>query len=226
MILSRSSIGYEPELPETWKHATGTPSSFEKALDDVVRKLDDMGENRKTADTGKRSPRSGRDLKTTSLSQRLQQVTALRRQRIADAAKQKVDKVENLAPINESAPKTTRTRKSRAGSASQKAVKFLNMIEDVGVHEDKDMSDSDILKGLKVICAVFADSDLDAWVRTKAGLQLRRFLADLKTFESLSRDGMAAVDEQRTRRRRAECWRLQAEKDARVERSPRREEHQ
>jgi hypothetical protein len=41
----RKSTELSPVLPVTWQYAVGTPSSFEQALDDVVRKLDEMEAN-------------------------------------------------------------------------------------------------------------------------------------------------------------------------------------
>ena len=58
-------------------------------------------------------------------------------------------------------------------------------------HPDRHLPASDILKGLKIMCAASADEDLDAWFRHKTGLRLRRFLADLRTFEELGEEGMA-----------------------------------
>lgn len=60
-------------------------------------------------------------------------------------------------------------------------------------HDDRDISDKDVLQGLKIICAASADHDFDAWIQSKTGLRLRRFLADLKTFENLTEDGILAM---------------------------------
>ncbi|KAK4180752.1 hypothetical protein QBC36DRAFT_10576 [Triangularia setosa] len=53
------------------------------------------------------------------------------------------------------------------------------------VEDDRDISDRDVLKGLKIICAASADAEFDGLIRRETGLRLRRFLADLKTFEFL-----------------------------------------
>lgn len=167
----------EIELPETWKKAVGTPSSFEKALDDVVRKLDDMRESKYPADPEMDRIKSRRaPPRPPSPSRRLQRAAELRRQRMAEAA---------VAPANV-------------------------------VQEDKDISDKDVLKGLNIICAASADAELDARIQARTGLRLRRFLADLKTFESLSQDWMVEGDSQRSTRRLAKETRGASEKDARV----------
>ncbi|KAK0731163.1 hypothetical protein B0H67DRAFT_639586 [Lasiosphaeris hirsuta] len=213
--MAGSSTSCKPELPETWKHALGTPSSFERALDDVVRKLEDMGEPKVIVDSARTLNGSGRTLsKPPSPSQRLQRAAALRRQRIAEAAMQNADFVESPdTPTGSTCP--IEKPLARTESTGHERAKFSNIIETAPAHEDQDISDRDVLKGLKIICAASADAELDAWIRSKTGLRLRRFLADLKTFESLSQDGIAAVDDQRARRRRAERRRLQTDRDAR-----------
>jgi hypothetical protein len=221
--MPRSSTTCKPELPETWKSAIGTPSSFEKALDDVVRKLDDMGDKAgaspdKDRPTSKRATR-----KPPSPSQRLERFAALRRQRLADAAIQGLDMPEKAAQIPVVIPARNPMRVSES---CRKAAKTPSAEEDPRdaqsqTPEDEDISDGDVLKGLKIICAASADTELDAWIRTKTGLRLRRFLADLKTFESLSQDGIAALDDRRARRRRSERRRLQAERDSTVRKSRR-----
>ena len=45
------------------------------------------------------------------------------------------------------------------------------------------------------MCAASADEDLDAWFRHKTGLRLRRFLADLRTFEELGEEGARRLGE-------------------------------
>jgi hypothetical protein len=52
-------------------------------------------------------------------------------------------------------------------------------------HRDRDISDRDVLEGLKLAVSAACDERLDYWIRKKTGLRLRRFLADLRTFEDL-----------------------------------------
>ncbi|KAK4449339.1 hypothetical protein QBC34DRAFT_96840 [Podospora aff. communis PSN243] len=219
--IPRPDISSKLELPETWKSAIGTPLSFEKALDDVVRKLDDMGD-KTGASPDKDRPTSQRaSTKHPSPSQRLQRVAALRRQKLAEAAIEGLGVSEKAAQIPVAIPARNPMRKSES---SRKAAKASGAEEDPHdaqsqTPKDEDISDRDVLKGLKIICAASADIELDAWIRAKTGLRLRRFLADLKTFESLSQDGIAALDNRRARRRRSERRKLQAEKDSRARKS-------
>ncbi|KAK0657444.1 hypothetical protein B0T16DRAFT_488584 [Cercophora newfieldiana] len=217
---SRSSAICKPELPETWKCAISTPSSFEKALDDVVRKLEDMGDKAGASPKKERPTSKRASAKPPSPSQRLQRVTALRRQRLAEAAVQGLETTENPISVPVVIPARNPMRRSES---SRRAAKSSSAEEEPQVHapEDEDISDRDVLKGLKIICAASADTELDAWIRAKTGLRLRRFLADLKTFESLSQDGIAALDDRRARRRRSERRRMQAERDSRVRESRR-----
>ncbi|KAK3329742.1 hypothetical protein B0H66DRAFT_541949 [Apodospora peruviana] len=225
---STSDLGCKPELlPETWKHAIGTPSSFEKALDSVVRKLDDMEEKapvvaEKPIPQGHR----GTSSRAHSPSQRLQRAASLRRHRMVGVPARSPDPVERStspttaseSPLKQregSTPSTHNTVKAARGDGNSESAEEAQ--------DDKDISDGDVLKGLKIICAASADQDLDAWIRSKTGLRLRRFLADLKTFEHLSEDGILAVNDQRARRRLSQRRKLHEE--ARRSRSMRRHLH-
>ncbi|KAK0630056.1 hypothetical protein B0T17DRAFT_527400 [Bombardia bombarda] len=212
----------KPELPETWKHAISTPSSFEKALDNVVRKLEDMEENKTAAESEqpqyRQHHRGKRSLsKAPSPSQRLQRAAQMRRQRMAGGAAAAVQRNPDMITDRStskmetpSIPVSRLAKVSRSESVAtiQKPPSKLTSNEEEipppSTHaDDENIPDRDVLKGLKIICAASADKDLDAWIRSKTGLRLRRFLADLKTFENLSEDGIAAVNDQRARRRRA-----------------------
>ncbi|KAK3383345.1 hypothetical protein B0T24DRAFT_45446 [Lasiosphaeria ovina] len=220
---SKLSFSSKPELPETWKHAISTPSSFEKALDDVVRKLEAMEEKKPSAESEKVHRRSKRtSSKPPSPSQRLQRAAAMRRQRLAENTPQKIfepgDK--KKPPVVASTPVVPPRRPSARlvvleSSSQRTSSKFTSGEGSTApAQDDRGIADKDVLKGLKIICAASADPDLDNWIRCKTGLRLRRFLADLKTFDTLSEEGKSAVDEQRARRRRAERRRLQAERGA------------
>ena len=61
--------------------------------------------------------------------------------------------------------------------------------------EDDEVSDGDVLGGLKIICAVAADADVDAEVARRTGLRLRRFLVDLQRWERLGGFGLEKLGE-------------------------------
>jgi len=102
---------------------------------------------------------------------------------------------------------------------------------------DRDISDRDVLRGLKTAVAAACDEDLDAWIRARTGLRLRRFLCDLRAFGDLEAqmgraaagaaaaaalalpgagaDSGPAQEASRTRGQRAEKRRLDAERERR-----------
>ncbi|KAK4457986.1 hypothetical protein QBC42DRAFT_277757 [Cladorrhinum samala] len=213
IVTIKGSISNKPEifLPETWKHEVSTPSSFEKALDDVVRKLDTMEENRPLIQTNRSEKRhsEGKRLSLTkapSPSQRLQRAAAMRQQRISEARDREMissssqaagpsQQVHLLSSQREtpSLPIPPRLRQSNQGGRMPPPVALppprgRHQLGHIPPEEDRDISDRDVLKGLKIICAASADADFDALIQNQTGLRLRRFLADLRTFEHLSEE--------------------------------------
>ncbi|KAK0733929.1 hypothetical protein B0T26DRAFT_745905 [Lasiosphaeria miniovina] len=182
-----------------------------------------MEEKKPSAESEKVHRRSKRtSSKPPSPSQRLQRAAAMRRQRLAENTSQNIfepgdkKKPPAVASTPVVPPRRPSARLVVLESSSQRtSSKFTSGEGSMApAQDDRDIADKDILKGLKIICAASADPDLDNWIRCKTGLRLRRFLADLKTFDTLSEEGKSAVDEQRARRRRAERRRLQAERGA------------
>lgn len=250
-IQSRRST---PELPFTWKFAVSSPSSFEKALDEVVRKLDQMEEEGSPAyiattatKENYKPPQKEKLPKSATPREKLCHAAALRRRRLASEAASSAtgSSVPSPAPtpLAESAPETKPAKpeaKSKVvGAATMKADSLS--AEDVTVdHADRDISDRDVLKGLRMAISAACDEDLDVWIRGRTGLRLRRFLADLKTFEDLGGDddreagdedrrgagkvkgerpdlgnglGPGLADGQRARTRRAEKRRVEDERE-------------
>ncbi|KAH8884438.1 hypothetical protein GQ53DRAFT_829687 [Thozetella sp. PMI_491] len=161
-----------PELPDTWKYAVTTPSSFEKALDEVVRKLEDMGECSRTSLDPAKEKSAGRRLSGRATPvERLQKASELRRQKLQGRSSG------HQTPVPPFADK----------------VSVMSREDPTVDHEDRDIDDRDVLKGLKIAISAACDEELDAWIRVKTGLRLRRFLADLKTFENLSEDNVLAA---------------------------------
>lgn len=89
---------------------------------------------------------------------------------------------------------------------------------DVAEQSDRNISNKDVLLGLKMAICAACDEDLDAWIRSKTGLRLRRFLADLKSFDSVTKDRRVPPAQplsRQIRRNIGEDRRLQAEKTRR-----------
>ncbi|KAK1832799.1 hypothetical protein QBC39DRAFT_63510 [Podospora conica] len=206
---AKPSSSSKPELPETWKEAIGSPFSFEKALDDVVRKLDDMGDSKPTKAERPRSA-GRRGTKPSSPSSRLQRAAKMRRQHLAEGTVQDTTATGQASSKAPAIP----LRRSRSSTTAQPSE-----VAQEQALEDGDIKDKDVLAGLKVICAASADQELDSWIHSKTGLRLRRFLSDLKSFEGLAQEGIAVVDGERSRMGRAEKRRARA----RVEKAARRQ---
>ncbi|KAK1755069.1 hypothetical protein QBC47DRAFT_402418 [Echria macrotheca] len=193
------------DLPEAWEESIGRPSSLEEALDDVVRKLDNMGQN----EEGKESEAQLADKRASSEldspSKRLHLAAALCRQFTGETV---TEGAGNDAPG--AMPMPNRDPARRSNPKAKRNSRVSNAASSVAQAGDQDISDRDVLKGLSIICAASADTGLDAWIEAKTGLRLRRFLADLKALESLCRDRNVTMDDQRaTRRRRGEHGRLE-----------------
>lgn len=180
-----------PQLPATWSCAVGRSSSFEKALDAVIQKLDDMDERRQ-----------------------------YERKMDLEAAQQAAAKLEASQQLvsNFSSPSGSRSRRQtedKLGSPTEIPVSDTN---ESAAYLDRDIDDRDILLGLKMAICAACDEDLDAWIRDRTGLRLRRFLADLKAFDAVSKDRKPSASQaprRQARRTRNETRRLNAERERR-----------
>ncbi|KAI1368774.1 hypothetical protein F5Y08DRAFT_354025 [Xylaria arbuscula] len=108
--------------------------------------------------------------------------------------------------IPPTAPKPTGKRKN----AVAELAKAEEMLRDLDVflndYDDADIEDRDVIKGLQVAIHAAADDLYDGYIRHKTGLRIRRFLADLKSFEDITELGPT---DQRAREKRAENRRLE-----------------
>jgi hypothetical protein len=166
----QSSSESLPQLPFTWKYAVSTPSSLEKALDEVVGKLAEMGneepERSEQTVKEKKQARTGRSTRATRMPtarEKLRLAVKMRQRRLAGES-------------------------SSMSAPSLEKAKSLSAQDETVDHEDRDISDQDVLKGLRMAISAACDQDLDVWLRGKTGLRLRRFLADLKTFKNLGEE--------------------------------------
>jgi hypothetical protein len=245
-----------PELPMTWKYAVGTPSSFEQALDDVVRKLDAMEPNQsmpqesKTGESSKPRPQQSSPerhnipvqyldeaeshlkkladkaselLETTvhdihsqlhkapakapfSPDSKLKRAKAVRHLRNLHHAEQsprpEASQKPESAPTNPviqqpvpARPELPLEPEKKATQKKDNRVASLSVEDKTVDRQDRDINDRDVLKGLKLAVSAACDENLDFWIRQKTGLRLRRFLADLKTFEDLESPKVESVDD-------------------------------
>lgn len=74
--------------------------------------------------------------------------------------------------------------------------------------DDREITDRDVLRGLHIAASAACDEEVDAYVRNKTGLRIRRFLADLMALETLGERLEDEDMDQWARRRRAEMRKL------------------
>ncbi|KAI7789000.1 hypothetical protein LA080_005104 [Diaporthe eres] len=180
-----------PQLPATWSCAVGRSSSFEKALDAVIQKLDDMDERRQ-----------------------------YERKMDLEAAKQAAVKIEASQQLvsSFSSPSGSRSRRQTEDKLESPTEVPVSDTNESAAYLDRDIDDRDILLGLKMAICAACDDDLDAWIRDRTGLRLRRFLADLKAFDAVSKDHKPSASQaprHQARRTRNETRRLNAERERR-----------
>lgn len=173
-----------PQLPFTWQAAAKSSSSFKKALDAVIQKLDAM-EERRIYERKIETEEYRKSLAQSEMPDPLSRATS------SKPPSGPPDVAQSQLP--ESSPSSNNTAEQ----------------------SDRNISDKDVLLGLKMAICAACDDDLDAWIRNKTGLRLRRFLADLKSFDSVSSDRKAPPTQplsRQIRRSEGEDRRLQAEK--------------
>ncbi|KAJ4421382.1 hypothetical protein N0V82_003763 [Gnomoniopsis sp. IMI 355080] len=182
-----------PQIPIGLTLPDEATSSFERALDAVISKLDAMEERRRY--------------------ERKMDLEAAQQGLTNSATPQRA-----LSTTMSPKPSTTSSELPVSDAASESMPSPEVAIE----HSDKDINDRDILLGLKMAICAACDQDLDAWICNKTGLRLRRFLADLKAFDSVSQDRKTSQllpMSRRIRRGGEENRRLQAEQQRREHKS-------
>ncbi|KZZ89457.1 hypothetical protein AAL_07756 [Moelleriella libera RCEF 2490] len=75
-------------------------------------------------------------------------------------------------------------------------------------YDDGEIQDRDVLRGLHMAASAACNEEVDAFVRNRTGLRIRRFLADLMALETLTAARPGEDDAQHARRRRAEMRKL------------------
>lgn len=157
----RSAMGQTdtpPQISVDLPLPAQSSSSFERALDAVISKLDAMEERR-----------------------------CYERKMDLRAARQALNKSE--FPVQASKMVTLKPSVSVPESPpSEASLETIPSPEVAIEYSDSGINDRDILLGLKMAICAACDENLDAWICNKTGLRLRRFLADLKAFDSISQD--------------------------------------
>ncbi|KAI0974347.1 hypothetical protein F4678DRAFT_422341 [Xylaria arbuscula] len=118
-----------------------------------------------------------------------------------------------LQPVRQ-VPPAPRPLTGKRKNAVAELAKAEEMLRDLDVflndYDDADIEDRDVIKGLQVAIHAAADDLYDGYIRHKTGLRIRRFLADLKSFEDVTELGPS---DQRAREKRAESRRREVTRD-------------
>jgi hypothetical protein len=183
VVQSSSGMSVISDLPFTWRFTVRNSSSLERALEAVTRELEkeevNLGENEPLH----RASVNSKGEAEKSLSRSLSYHISVSRQ---------VD----LAKPNDS------DNKGKAATLASRSTQTSPVSLD---YDDRDISDRDVLRGLHIIVSAACDEEVDAFIRHKTGVRIRRFCADLKAFESLGREEEKRADQdQRARKRRAQ----------------------
>ncbi|TGJ82592.1 hypothetical protein E0Z10_g6182 [Xylaria hypoxylon] len=111
-------------------------------------------------------------------------------------------------------PPAPRALTGKRKNAVAELAKAEEMLRDLDVflndYDDADIEDRDVIKGLQVAIHAAADDLYDGYIRHKTGLRIRRFLADLKSFEDISE---LSPRDQRAREKRAKSRKLEGVRD-------------
>ncbi|KAG7050200.1 heat repeat protein [Colletotrichum scovillei] len=185
---SHGTITPNPALPSTWKLTLSSSSSLEVAMEAASREMEIQEAMKSRHETLR-----GQDLEADA--QAIPYMAA------------EVEHDEPLPePVSEEAPlpsgeQPEEGRKPLRGSDNS----------DPKEQDDKDIDDRDVLRGLHIAISAACDEEVDAWIRQKTGVRIRRFLADLKAFETLGEEDQPDPAKERARNRRADSRKLKAQ---------------
>ncbi|KAK1536144.1 hypothetical protein CPAR01_09686 [Colletotrichum paranaense] len=183
---SRGTITPNPALPSTWKLTLSSSSSLEVAMEAASREMK-MQEARRSRHETLR----GQDLETQAIPYMAAE---------AEHDEPLPEPVDEEAPLP-SAEQPEEGREPLRGSDNS----------DPKEQDDKEIDDRDVLRGLHIAISAACNEEVDAWIRQKTGVRIRRFLADLKAFETLGEEAQPDPAKERARNRRADSRKLKAQ---------------
>ncbi|KAK1636478.1 hypothetical protein BDP81DRAFT_394167 [Colletotrichum phormii] len=185
---SRGTITPNPALPSTWKLTLSSSSSLEVAMEAASRKMEMQEANK-----------SGNEALPA-------QDLAADAQAVPDMTLEAKHGEPLPEPLGEEALLPS-------GRQPEQAHKILRGSDnsDPKEQDDKDIDDRDVLRGLHIAISAACDEEVDSWIRQKTGVRIRRFLADLKAFETLGEEDQPDPAKERARNRRADSRKLKAQ---------------
>ncbi|KAL2874698.1 hypothetical protein SGCOL_010070 [Colletotrichum sp. CLE4] len=185
---SRGSITPNPALPSTWKLTLSSSSSLEVAMEAASREIE-MQEAKKSGNEAL----AAQDLAAD-----------------AQAAPNMTLEAKHGEPLPEPLGGESLLP---SGKQPEQAHKILRGSDnsDLREQDDKGIDDRDVLRGLHIAISAACDEEVDSWIRQKTGVRIRRFLADLKAFETLGEEDQPDSAKERARNRRADSRKLKAQ---------------
>ncbi|KAE9578870.1 hypothetical protein CGMCC3_g5234 [Colletotrichum fructicola] len=184
---SLGTLSPKLDLPSTWKLTLSNPSSLEEAIEQASREMEE------------------RDTKETQTAGNSQPVLTEKKQPEAIDLTKTVKELFSHPGDKENAPTAKKLPKKNTES-SISTYSSLSTERD-----DRDIDDRDVLRGLNIAISAACDEEVDAWIRQKTGVRIRRFLADLRAFETLAEEDEEDPKHERSRIRRTESRKLQAQ---------------
>ncbi|KAI5918296.1 hypothetical protein F4810DRAFT_598430 [Camillea tinctor] len=195
-------------LPFTAKYAITTSSSLERALDAVSRKFDKMDQQEDDPDGYPAGlvEKTNKPTKTASQQDVDHNPATRASESHSSCETNKVTKSNLTMPperIAQSyfkplppeppcavpiAPQTQATNAPSDEKTNSEQTRTGQMLKDLNIfpdYDDGDINDRDVIKGLQVAVHAAADDMYDAYIRTRTGLRIRRFLADLKSVDEV-----------------------------------------
>ncbi|KAF0332133.1 hypothetical protein GQ607_000149 [Colletotrichum asianum] len=184
---SLGTLSPKLDLPSTWKLTLSNPSSLEEAIEQASREMEE------------------RDIEETQTAGNNQPVLTEKRQPEAVDLTKTVKELFSRPIDKENAP----TAKKLPQKNTESSISTYSSLSTE--RDDRDIDDRDVLRGLNIAISAACDEEVDAWIRQKTGVRIRRFLADLRAFETLAEEDEADPKHERSRIRRTESRKLQAQ---------------
>ncbi|KAI1659732.1 hypothetical protein F4813DRAFT_387224 [Daldinia decipiens] len=205
-VSPRTSPSTVPSLPSAARYAVSRASSLERALDEVSQKLEKLEQeadkptqlySRPITLTDKTNQKQYSPRHSNRYASG---ITPTRRPRLNEEiifVNRKMPPIKSPKSMSKkpspSLPKPTRepptppSKQLTSHPSKEKTLPTIpqtgDILKDLDVffdYEDAHISDRDVIKGLQVAIHAAADNTYDAMIRTKTGLRIRRFLADLR----------------------------------------------
>ncbi|KZL81332.1 hypothetical protein CI238_00450 [Colletotrichum incanum] len=185
-VTSHGTVRSNVDLPSTWKLTLSTSSSLEAAMEAATQEMEKKES---------KLPECERIMKQYLTEQ--PQPTAAREDKHDVPLPSPISK-ENGPELEKQPVQTRETFRDDDGSVPKG-------------QDDRNINDRDVLRGLSIAISAACDEEVDTWIRQKTGVRIRRFLADLKAFETLGDEDEPDPVKERARKRRADSRKLKAQ---------------